>query len=171
MSGQVVRSAQRVDSRALRDAFASFATGVTVVTVGGPAAHGMTANSFASVSLSPPLLLVCVHSKAQMHGLLASGTAFGISVLAEHQRDLAAYFSNPGRPTGMAQFRCTATVPGSHTGVPLIAGALAHFECEVRNRYEAGDHTIVVGHVCSLYRSGGSPLLFVSGRYGHTGTH
>jgi flavin reductase (DIM6/NTAB) family NADH-FMN oxidoreductase RutF len=166
VSGHAVWSAERVDGRTLRDALGMFATGVTVVTVGEPAAHGMTANSFTAVSLSPPLLLVCVHRQASMHGLLDQGTAFGISVLAEDQHDLAGHFSDRHRPAGMAQFHGTATVPGPRTGVPLIARAVAHFECEVRQRHGAGDHTIVVGGVLSLHRWGGRPLLFHSGHYG-----
>ncbi|GAA2520261.1 flavin reductase family protein [Winogradskya humida] len=171
MSGHAVRSGDRIDDRALRDAFGAFPTGVTVVTVGAPVAHGMTANSFTAVSLSPPLLLICVHRQALMHGLLGIGTAFGISVLAEDQRGLAGYFSDRSRPGGTAQFHDAATVAGRCTGVPLIAHALAQFECEVRHRHDGGDHTIVVGGVLSLHRADGEPLIFRSGRYGTTNAH
>jgi flavin reductase len=157
------------DSRALRKTFATFPTGVTVVTVGGPTPHGMTANSFTTVSLDPPLVLVCVDRRAVMHGLLEEAGEFAVSVLAAEQENVARYFSDRRRPVGHEQFQPIDTLPGSSTEAPLIAGALAHFECRVRHRYDGGDHTIVVGHLLSLDRGAElDALVFHSGGFGHS---
>jgi flavin reductase (DIM6/NTAB) family NADH-FMN oxidoreductase RutF len=155
-----------VDERGLRDTFATFATGVTVVTVGGPDPHGMTANSFTAVSLDPPMLLVCVDRRNAMHARLYETRKFAVSVLAGGQEEVAAYFSDRRRPAGAEQFHVVDAVPGPRTGAPLIAGAVAHFECEVCHRYDGGDHTIVVGRlIWSCRHASDESLIFLSGRY------
>jgi flavin reductase (DIM6/NTAB) family NADH-FMN oxidoreductase RutF len=149
----------------LRRAFGAFATGVTVVTVGGRVPHGMTANSFTSVSLDPPLVLVCVEENAVMHDALATAGQFGVSVLSAAHAETARYFADRRRPLGAEQFVAVGWRPGEHTGAPLITGALAHFECTVWRRYDGGDHTIFLGRVLGL--SSGGPeegLLFHRGR-------
>ncbi|MGE5826812.1 MAG: flavin reductase family protein [Micromonosporaceae bacterium] len=138
------------DTARLRRVLGSFATGVTVVTVGGARPHGMTANSFTSVSLTPPLILVCVGREAVMHESLVESGAFAVSVLAGSQESIARHFADRRRPLGKEQFDVVDWLPGPHTGAPLIAGALAHFECEVRRSYDGGDHTIFVGNLLSL---------------------
>jgi flavin reductase (DIM6/NTAB) family NADH-FMN oxidoreductase RutF len=154
------------DTKLLRRAFGTFATGVTVVTVGGDSPHGMTANSFASVSLDPPLVLVCVDRDAVMHRILAAEGSFGVSVLSAHQEAVARHFADRLRPLGLAQFETLDWQPGRHTGAPLIGGALAHFECGLWGSYEGGDHTIFVGNLLSLSRSADQDaLLFVHGRF------
>lgn len=154
------------DPLLLRRAFGAFATGVTVVTVGGDAPHGMTANSFTAVSLDPPMLLVCVDHAAVMHTFLAGTGSFGVSVLSSGQEGVARYFADRHRPLGAEQFDAVDWLPGPATGVPLIAGAAAHFECETWRAYEAGDHTIFVGNLLSVDRgSGDDALLFFSGRF------
>ncbi|WP_433394206.1 flavin reductase family protein [Micromonospora sp. KLBMP9576] len=151
--------------RALRRLFGIFATGVTVVTVGGTRPHGMTANSFASVSLDPPLVLVCVDRGAVMHSCLDTATAFGISVLTAGQARLARYFADPHRPVGADEFAQVAMVAGERTGVPLIADALAWFECELWRRYDGGDHTIVVGRLLAAEQPrDAEALLFHEGQ-------
>lgn len=150
----------------LRGAFAAFPTGVTVVTVGGGTPHGMTANAFTSLSLNPPLALVCVNRDARMHRLLPPASGFGISVLAANQADVARWFSNRERPAGAAQFAEVAWSPGHRTGAPLIEGALAWFECTLWGSHDGGDHTIFVGRVVSVVRQeGGGPLLFHNGSF------
>ncbi|MGW4461208.1 flavin reductase family protein [Micromonospora sp. NBC_01796] len=150
----------------LRRSFSAYATGVTVVTVGGDAPHGMTANSFTTVSLDPPLVLVCVGRQAIMHGLLAETGTFGVSVLSAHQEAVARYFADKRRPLGAEQFEAVDCVPGQITGAPLVRGALAHFECKLRAAYDGGDHTIFVGELLSLDRHlDDKALLFYLGRF------
>ena len=158
-----------LDTTLLRRAFGTFATGVTVVTVGGEDPHGMTANSFSSVSLDPPLLLVSVGRVAAMHDRLAEEPTFGISILAAGQERLGRYFANPLRPAGTAQFDSVDWTPGPRTGVPLLVGALATFECEQWQMYDGGDHTIVVGRLLDVAVDtadpGEEPLMFHRGRF------
>src|SRR5439155_26897640 len=127
--------------------------GVTVVTVGGAVPHGMTANSFASVSLDPPLVLVCVDRGAVMHESLSANHCFGVSVLGAGQERVARHFADRWRPAGLAQFDGVDWVPGRLTGTPLMAGAVARFECAMWRSYDGGDHTIFLGRGLSLDRS------------------
>ncbi|MEU9829812.1 flavin reductase family protein [Micromonospora chersina] len=155
-----------LDAALLRRAFAAFATGVTVVTVGGPNPHGMTANSFTSVSLDPPLLLVCVDREAVMHTSLMATRHFAVSVLAAHQEDVARHFANRRRPLGAAQFEPVDWQPGPASGAPLISDALATFECEHWRTYDGGDHSIVVGRLLAANRRHErDPVLFMHGRF------
>ncbi|HLU70706.1 MAG TPA: flavin reductase family protein [Nonomuraea sp.] len=154
------------DAKALRQAFGAFATGVTVITTGGAVPHGMTANSFTSVSLDPPLLLVCVGKGAVMHRCLSGTTTFGVSVLAAHQEAVARHFADRYRALGPAQFTDVELDTGPVTGLPLIAGAAAAFECELWRVYEGGDHTIFLGEVLSVRQSERPDGLLVHrGRY------
>ncbi|WP_049565855.1 flavin reductase family protein [Nonomuraea sp. SBT364] len=149
------------DTKALRRAFGTFATGVTVVTTGGDVPHAMTANSFTSVSLDPPLVLVCIDKGAVMHQCLTMTGTFGVSVLAAHQEDAARHFSNRYRSLGAAQFEEVEVVQGMFTGVPLVEGAIARFECELWSRHDAGDHTIFIGKVLALCQDADSEGLLV----------
>lgn len=152
----------------LRGALAGFATGVTVVAVGGAHPHAMTANAFTSVSLDPPLVLVCVHREAQMHRALAAARVFGVSVLAVDQQPLARYYASSRRPGGAAQFAGVDWTPGSCTGAPLLDHAVAWFECTPWHRYDGGDHSIVVGELVAATRAHGvprSPLLFFDSEF------
>lgn len=154
------------DTALLRRAFATFATGVTVVTVGGRSPHGMTANSFTSVSLDPPLLLVCVDREAVMHRSLIAAQRFAVSVLATHQEGVARHFADRRRPLGAAQFDAVDWVPGEFTGAPLIKGALASFECGLWRAYDGGDHTIFVGNLLSAEKQRDEDaVLFLHGRF------
>ncbi|MBA9005605.1 MULTISPECIES: flavin reductase family protein [Thermomonospora] len=157
---------EMTDPRRLRRVLGTFATGVTVVTTGGATPHGMTANSFTSVSLDPPLVLICVGRTAILHRRLAVGF-FGVSVLASHQQAVARHFADFSRPMGAAQFDGIDCEPGRVTGIPLISGALAHFECELWKSYDGGDHTIFLGRLLSIDRpeSGDAALLFYQGRF------
>lgn len=154
------------DQLQLRTALAAFPSGVTVVTVGGSHPHGMTANAFTSVSLYPPLVLVCIRRDARMHEALVGVDSFAISVLAAHQEGLARYFADRQRPPGAAQFRNVDWSPGHATDAPLIHGALAWLECTLWSTYDGGDHSIFLGRLVSAARrDGGQPLLFVGGRF------
>lgn len=159
-------SGEPSDPKVLRRAFGMFATGVTVVTVGGERPHGMTANSFTSVSLNPPLVLLCVDRAAVMHGRLIEVGQFGISVLGGDQEKVARYFADRQRPEGAAQFDSVDWHPGRITGAPMITGALAHFECALWRTYSGGDHTIFLGNLLSLDgRAESEALLFFQGRF------
>jgi len=159
------------DVRELRNVLSRFATGVTVLSTGGDNAHGMTANSFTSVSLSPPLVLTCVAKTAGMHGVILATRSFGISVLGSHQEQLARYFADRRRPSGIEQFDVTDWFPGPHTGVPLLAGSVAWLECELVATYDGGDHSVFLGQVLGMSREAvGTPLLFCDGQFDQLAT-
>jgi flavin reductase (DIM6/NTAB) family NADH-FMN oxidoreductase RutF len=146
-----------------RSALGMFATGVTIVTARGPDGKpvGLTANSFNSVSLDPPLVLWSLSQAAASLPAFRAGSHYAINVLAADQKTLAERFSLKGadRFSGV-EFEIGAG------GAPLLKGAAATFECFNRSRYEEGDHVIFVGEVerCTS-RTGVSPLLFHGGRY------
>lgn len=158
--------ASSTDPQQLRSTFARFVTGVTVVAVGGDHPHGMTANSFTSVSLDPPLVLICIDHDARMHQAIVRAEAFAISVLATGQGGVARYFASSRRPLGMAQFATVDWFPGSATGAPLIDGALAWLECRLWCTYDGGDHSIFLGRLVStVRRDEGEPLVFFGGQF------
>jgi flavin reductase len=149
----------------LRRALGAFGTGVTVVTTGGPDPHAMTANTFTSVSLDPELVLVCIDRTAVMFRKLDTD-AFGVSVLGADQEHLARYFADTSRPLGAAQFDGVDLISGALTSVPLLAGAVATFECLRWRCYDGGDHAIVLGRLVSFERDAGKqPLMFYGGRF------
>ncbi|WP_436497456.1 flavin reductase family protein [Actinokineospora sp. HUAS TT18] len=150
----------------LRQVMGQFATGITVITAGGPLGHGMTANSFTSVSLEPPLVLCCVARTARMHQAILAAGGYGVSILGAEQTTLARYFADKTRPAGPSQFDAVDWVPGRQTGAPLLMGALAWLECTLTNDYEGGDHSIFVGEVLEAQRGGGrDALMFFSGGF------
>ncbi|RKR86907.1 flavin reductase (DIM6/NTAB) family NADH-FMN oxidoreductase RutF [Micromonospora pisi] len=166
MSVHAAPYGELADTKALRRAYGTFATGVTVVTVGGDTPHGMTANSFTTVSLDPPLVLVCVDRAAVMHSVLTDAGRFAVSVLGSRQAPIARYFADRHRPLGAEQFDAIDWLPGPVTGAPLLTDALAHFECEVRCAYDGGDHSIFLAHLVSMQRaSEDEALLFLRGRF------
>ncbi|GAA2704364.1 flavin reductase family protein [Micromonospora olivasterospora] len=152
--------------RALRTVLGSFATGVTVVAVGGTRPHAMTANSFTSVSLDPPLVLVCVDRRAHMHDRILAAGGFAVSVLARDQEHIARHFADRRRGASFAQFERVSWTPGRHAGAPLIDAALAWLECDLWRAYDGGDHSIVVGEVRRAHdRGAGDALIFADGTY------
>jgi flavin reductase (DIM6/NTAB) family NADH-FMN oxidoreductase RutF len=150
-------------STEFREALGMFATGVTVVTARD--AHGkwvgLTANSFNSVSLTPPLVLWSLSRSAASMAAFRAGSHYAINILSADQQALALQFATRGRD----RFAGVAFTPGA-SGAPLLEGAVATFECFNRSRYDEGDHVIFVGEVerCS-HRPGASPLLFHGGRF------
>ncbi|MEU5716200.1 NADH-dependent FAD reductase SgcE6 [Streptomyces sp. NPDC020403] len=169
MSPATVPPMERVDlqdRKQLRGAFGAFPTGVTVVTVGGNSPRGMTANSFTSVSLSPPLVLICVGKDALMHHSLERSQTFSVSVLDAGQETVARHFADHSRPVGAGQFDAVTWQPGPESGSPLITGAVAHLECQKKKLYEGGDHTIFLGEVlCAVRWPLREALLFSGGRF------
>jgi flavin reductase (DIM6/NTAB) family NADH-FMN oxidoreductase RutF len=152
--------------RELRSVLGQFATGVTVVAAGRRMPCGMTANSFASVSVDPPLVLVCVTRGSELCEAVVSEGSFGVSVLAAHQEDLARYFANHDRPRGAAQFAGVRWSPAPATGSPLIEGAVAWLDCTVAASYQGGDHEILIGAVqAAAADPEGGALLFFRGGY------
>ena len=139
-----------------------FATGVTVVTTcdGDARPSGLTASAFASVSLDPPLVLVCVDHKSQTYPVLCERGTFAINILTSAQEPLSRKFATTrlDKFDGVP-FRLSAL------GVPLIDGALAQLECTTVGTYEAGDHTIFVGRVEQTHVGPGEPLLYYRGHY------
>lgn len=156
-----------IDSREFRNWGGRFATGVTVLTVRvGDTVRGMTANAFCSLSLHPPLVLVCIQHGASMHPLFELAEAFGVNILAGDQQPLAALFAQHGEhaaPMGGAPYRAGSL------GVPIIEGVTGWAQCRVEERYAGGDHLIVLGRVeeMAVERPEASPLLFYAGNY-HT---
>lgn len=158
---------RRLDPREFRGVAGMFTTGVTVVTsMRGRHGRGMTANAFTSVSLDPLLVLVCVRRDSEMRRLVDMTHHFAVSVLAADQQDVAAWFANPARPGGSAQFDAVDWHPGRATAAPIIAGSLAWLECSVAERVGAGDHMVLIGRVLDLERTGATePLVFFNGAY------
>jgi len=150
----------------MRSTLSRFATGVVVLTVGGKHIHGMTANAFSSVSLDPPLVLCCVARTAAMHAAITAAGHFATSVLRGDQEQRARHFADRNRPAGQEQFDSVAWHAGRHTGAPVLDGALAWLECALVGAYEAGDHSVFLGHVLDSGRGCGTTgLLFFEGTY------
>lgn len=154
-----------VDSRSLRGVLSRFATGVVVLSVGGPDIHAMTANAFSSLSLDPPMVLCCVACTARIHPAILTESSFAVSILGADQEWLARHFANRERPIGVAQFAEVDWRTGPHTGAPLLLGASAWLECQLVRTYDGGDHSIFVGAVLDAGRSAArhSLLFFDSG--------
>ncbi|MFC8538621.1 flavin reductase family protein [Streptomyces sp. NPDC057249] len=150
----------------LRGVLGRFATGVTVLTTGRDTPQGMTANSFTSVSLEPPMILVCVKRTAALHDAILAEETFAVSVLAGHQQDVATYFADRGRPRGSREFETVESTPGKHTGAPVLADAQAWLECSLAAVYDGGDHSIFLGSVLDIgRRETDDPLLYFGGGF------
>jgi len=151
-----------VDAADFRRALGQFASGVTVVTTlgkdGGPL--GLTVSSFCSVSLEPPLVLVCIDDRSETHDGFEASKVFGVSILAEGQEE----WSNRFAFGGSEKFTGVDLLRGEE-GVPLVPGALAHIECRIEATLPGGDHTIYVGQVLRLSVAPGRPLLYHASGY------
>ena len=151
------------DPRTLRDALGCFATGVTVVTCldGDENPAGLTVNSFTSVSLDPPLLLVCLKKEAASAAALIAASHFAINVLQTGQQPASITFSTRVED----RFGCTPWSRGE-AGAPILEESLCVFECERYSLYDGGDHHILVGHVVKAsFDAGLDPLLYFRGSY------
>lgn len=156
------------DEIRFREVMGRFTTGVTIVTSRGPDGSpcGMTANSFASVSLDPLLVLVCVDRMSATHGCIVEGGAFAVSVLPSDAEALARRFSEGERGDRFEGLALREEVSGS----PVLDDALAWMDCRVRDVHPTGDHSIVIGEVLACDAREGSPLLFYRGTYHRIGT-
>lgn len=160
-----------VDTNLFRAVMSRFATGVTVVTTcKGTERHGITVNAFTSVSLDPPLVLICIDRTSHVHDILIESGVFAVNILAEEQQHLSDCFA------GHSEYRfrdfCGATFHTDITGAPVLDGTLGHVDCRVVDVFPGGDHSIIVGRVEAL-DSGESddPLLYYRSRYVQPGEH
>lgn len=152
-----------LDSREFRNALGRFATGVCVITANpeGHAPFGMTINSFASVSLEPPLVLWSLQNNSECFAAFEAAKNFTVNILADDQEALSNQYAKKG-----AHELDTDHYRIGRNGAPVLRGALTSFECDVWNRYDGGDHIIIVGKVVEMEdRPNGNPLLFFSGKY------
>lgn len=156
-----------VDPDAFRSVMGRFATGVTVVTLPSDPPHGITVNAFASVSLSPPLVLVCIDHDTTAYELLDDGAGgYGVNVLAADQRELGEHFAGM-RDLDPVPFESEPTRTET-SGAPLFENALATLDCTLDTAHEAGDHTIYIGAVESaeVLRPEADPITFYTGEWG-----
>jgi len=147
--------------RAYRDALGCFGTGVTVVTTltsRGPLA--ITANSFTSVSIDPPLLLWCPAKNSQRHDAFVNASHFAIHIMGENQLDLAKHFARNGEDFEAVNWQPNAI------GTPTLPGCIARFDCRHSACHQAGDHSILIGEVLSATTRPGKGLIFKQGLYG-----
>lgn len=155
-----------ISEAAFRQACGQFATGVAVATVCGPSGepHGLTINSFTSVSLTPPLILICIDYRAQVLQVFLRASHFAVNILRDSQQDISNRFAYRAED----RFAGVAWKPGS-TGAPLIDGSLATVECATRQVVEGGDHTILLAEAVAVSSNAGDPLLYFNSKYHHIG--
>ncbi|MDT3395873.1 flavin reductase family protein [Streptomyces sp. B1866] len=158
-----------VGPQQFRHVMGQFVTGVTVVTAcaeDGP--HGTTVNSFTSLSLDPPLVMISLGAASRTAAVVAAAGAFTVNILSRGQAELGARFAAKGRPSGHAAFARVPHRPGGN-GAPVLTGALAHLECRTEQRIPAGDHVLFVARVVDLAAAseaaGDGPLAFHQGRF------
>lgn len=145
-----------IDKDLFRHVLSHFAAGVTVVTTvdGEHNPHGLTATAFTSVSLDPPLVLVCIDKKADTHPHFEPAGVFAVNFLARDQQEISQRFAKHGgdKFTGIGWRR-------GILGAPLLDGTIGHVECRIHEAYAGGDHTILVGEIEGAHAPGGEPLL------------
>ncbi len=151
-----------LDAREIRNVMGHFATGVTVITTsditGKP--FGLTVNSFTSLSLNPPLVVVCVDKTVDCYSCFDESKVFAVNVLSEDQEELSRRFATKG----IEKFAGIQWRMGEH-GSPLLDRVIGTIECKVTLSYEGGDHTIFLGEILSATAKGDRPLLFFKGKY------
>lgn len=148
-------------SREFRDALGCFATGVTIVTAQTPDGPvGMTANSFSSISLTPPLVLWSPSKHSKRYPAFEHASHFCIHVLRDDQKDLALEFAKRGDAFDLVDWTLT------ETQTPVIQDCLTSFECRTDAIHDGGDHVIVVGRVQTVRLNAGAPLIFTQSAYG-----
>ena len=151
-----------VNKDEFRTALSHFGSSVTVVTAQGAdgTPRGLTVSAFSSLSLEPPLILICIEEKASIHDTLKEGDYFAVNILAEDQEVISRRFASRD-PDRFAGIGYSAGV----TGAPLLEGALAHLECRRKEAYPGGDHTIFIGEVESIGTKEAKPLIYFRGGY------
>ena len=163
---EAATTAQGFTGKEFRNALGAFATGINVITTRGEDhAYGMTANAFSSVSLDPPLVLICAISGTDGSEHIQSNGVFAVNILAAHQEPISRYFSSKERPRGRDAFR---DVPHrtAVTGSPIIDEIVGYLDCRLHATHQAGDHEIFIGEVIALeVDPDAMPLLFHAGKY------
>jgi flavin reductase (DIM6/NTAB) family NADH-FMN oxidoreductase RutF len=150
-----------IEPLTMRRTIGRFATGVAVVTtLDGKEPHGMTVNSLTSVSLTPPLLLVCLTTGARTTDAVVNAGRFAVNILSARQEEIALRFARRGAD----HFEGLELTYGDHA-VPVVPDALAHLECAVERHFDAGDHLVVIGQVDRVCDREGEPLAFRGGRF------
>jgi 3-hydroxy-9,10-secoandrosta-1,3,5(10)-triene-9,17-dione monooxygenase reductase component len=151
-----------IDPNELRSVMGQFASGVTIITThdGDGRDFGLTASAFCSVSLTPPLILVCIDKRAESYPAFARSRAFTVNILARGQEEMSRRFAKSGGD----KFAGLDIARGA-TACGRIAGSLAHLDCKVAAEHDAGDHTIYVGEVEAIEVAEGDPLLYFRGAY------
>ena len=156
-----------MDTQMFKDVLSYFATGVTIVTTrNGDKHHGLTVSSFCSVSLDPPLVLVCISKSASSHDIIANSKIFAINILSAEQEALSRRFADPD----LQSYERFEGIPFSlgHTGAAILPDILGYLDCEVYAAYEGGDHTIFVGRVVDCATGSASrPLVYYRRGYRH----
>lgn len=158
MKGDLVMA---IDAGGFKKAMSRWASGVTVVTAEhNGARHGITVSAFSSLSLDPPLVLICIGKAAPAHDAIRKGERFVVNVLGESQEAISNRFAmkHEDRFEGVA-------VRTGQLGVPIIEGCLAAIECRLHETLPGGDHTIFVGEVVHADIAEGAPLLYFQGGY------
>lgn len=152
------------DSGVFRNALARFPSGICVVTTvdadGKP--WGFTATAFSSLSLEPPLVLVCLDRRADSHTPFSTADRYGVSVLAREQLPLAMRFATKE----IDKFEAVEVMHGAELGIPLIPGAVVHLECRMHRTIPVGDHTILIGEVINASLTEAEPILHYNRQYG-----
>jgi flavin reductase (DIM6/NTAB) family NADH-FMN oxidoreductase RutF len=156
-----------IDAALFRQVAGSFASGVTVITTGREGAyHGMTASAFSSLSLEPPLILVCIDRQAETLPILLETGAFNVNILNEDQEHLSRSFAAKDSPEAHGLANVDYEV--GEMGLPLLHDTLAFFECRIAEHLDGGDHVILVGEVVNAgAREELEPLMYYRGRYRH----
>jgi flavin reductase (DIM6/NTAB) family NADH-FMN oxidoreductase RutF len=153
-----------LDTDAFRQVLGCWASGVTIVTArDGERVHGMTVSAFCSVSLEPPLVLICADRTSNTNALIARGGVFSVNILAEGQETISNRFASKAEEA--RRFEGLRCAEGA-TGCPLLPGSVASLDCAVRQTLEAGDHVIYIGEVKAARLGESAPLLYYRGRYG-----
>lgn len=151
-----------LDARDIRNVMGHFATGVTVITTkdktGKP--FGLTVNSFTSLSLNPPLVIVCVDKTVDCYSCFEDSKVFAVNVLGEDQEEISQRFATKG----IEKFEGVKWRMGEK-GSPLLDGVIGAIECKVAQSYDGGDHTIFLGEIVKATAQGDRPLLFFKGKY------
>ncbi|MCZ8281426.1 MAG: flavin reductase family protein [Aquidulcibacter sp.] len=153
------------DLKDYRSALGSFATGVTIVTAldSNGNGHGLTVNSFTSVSLEPPLVLWCLGNKSDSYDLFSKCDAYAINILADSQGEMAMRFAGQGD-----QKLAAGEYAALETGSPVLSGTIAVFDTKVVQRFEAGDHLVLIGQTMAYQRHEGQGLAYFRGQFGST---
>lgn len=154
-----------IDDAGFKLAMSHFASGVTVVTTEHAGSrYGMTVASFASLSLDPPLVLVCIEKGVKTHDALAAAGHFGVSILAHRQADISNRFASKSDDKFSG-----VSVRAGELGSPLIEGAICTIECRVHGQLPGGDHTIFIGEVVDAQTSDDAPLIYYRSGYRELG--